>query len=303
MPPSVCCLNYPNDFFIGVVLTADKEKFGTAVRKKFTHQKTLNIMKKSGLFLSGILLCAGLFSQEVSTKHYWTAGTAYTVARHRCELGLMSESRFGLTDQLELSTSPLLFLVAPQLKLKKNWGTYGGFEMATEHGVFCPTPFMSLVAREGTGGLISSEFAIPGMFAIDNRLLVSRKAFRQSLLSAHAGITFALKMDNLDERTTIDLPVLYPRLAAFYDSPALDLGVDFQGNFSPRFGYMVKVENFILPTADEYYFLENKGALYFMSEKQSIRLQAGYKLCYGQYPFGTQWHLLPVLDLGVGFGG
>jgi len=42
---------------------------------------------------------------------------------------------------------------------------------------------------------------------------------------------------------------------------------------------------------------EHKGLL---SWQKSHRFQfcLGYKLCYGQYPFGSQWHLLgPLLDL------
>jgi hypothetical protein len=62
------------------------------------------------------------------------------------------------------------------------------------------------------------------------------------------------------------------------------------------------VENFILCGTPENYFLENKGVLVYTSKKESLRVEAGYKLCFGKYPYGPQWHLLPVIDLIFGIG-
>lgn len=259
-------------------------------------------MKNLFLLLFGIFMSTGLFSQNIATKNYWTDGTAYTVTKHRLEIGIFTGSRYGITDNLELSTHSLISFLAPKLSIKKSWGEYAGFRFATEHGVFYPTMFMRLVTQKGTGGLISPEFSIPQMFAIDNRFLVSYRPLKNTILSAHAGIKFAIKFDNLDSRTTIDLPVFYPRLAMFYDHPEFDLGVDFQGQFSPRYGLIFNVENFVLPNTTENYFLENNGIVTYTSKKQSIRVEVGYKLCYGKYPFGTQWHLLPLIALIFGAG-
>lgn len=258
-------------------------------------------MKTLFLLLFGIFIVTELFSQEMPTN-YWTGGTAYTLAKHRFEIGLFTGSRYGITDKLELSTRPLLFLLAPQVKIKKSWGEYSGFSVATEHGFLYPTQILRLVARKGIGGLISGEFTIPEMFAIDNRLRISYKPFKNTILSANAGLTFAVKFNDLDSRTTIDLPVIYPRLAVFYNQPEFDLGIDFRGEFSPRFGFIFNVENFILANTTENYFLENKGILTYTSKKQSLRVEGGYQLCYGKYPSGSQWHLLPVIALIFGKG-
>ncbi len=190
----------------------------------------------------------------------------------------------------------------PQVKIKAAWGEYSGFVLATEHGIFYPTQFMRLVAKKGTGGLISPEFTIPQMFAVSNRFLVSYRPFKKAILTAHAGITFAVKFGPLDKRTTIDLPIIYPRLAVFYNEPEFDAGIDFRGHFIPRLGWLFNVENFIIRCKEENYFLENKGVLAYTSKKETLRIEAGYKLCFGKYPAAPQWHLLPVIDLILGIG-
>ncbi len=259
-------------------------------------------MKKILLCLIGIFIFTGAFSQDSLTSHYWTDGTAFNIPKHRWELGLFTASRYGIGKNLELSAHPLMFFLMPQVKIKVGWGEFSGFRLATEHGIFYPTQFMRLVATKGTGGLISPEFTIPQMFAISNRFLASYKPFKKAVLTAHAGITFAVKFGPLDKRTTIDLPVIYPRLAVFYNEPEFDAGVDFRGQFIPRFGWLFNVENFIICGTRNNYFLENKGVLAYTSKKETLRIEAGYKLCFGKYPAGPQWHLLPVIDLIFGIG-
>jgi hypothetical protein len=259
-------------------------------------------MKKVFLCMIGICLLSDLFSQDSVTRHYWADGTACNIPDRRWELGLFTASRYGISDKLELSAHPLMFFLMPQVKIKVGWGEYSGFTLATEHGIFYPTQFMRLVATEGTGGLISPEFTIPQMFSVSNRFLVSYSPFHRALLTAHAGIAFAVKFGPLDPRTTIDLPVIYPRLAVFYNQPEFDAGLDFRGKFIPRLGWLFSLENFMVCGTEDNYFLENKGVLAYTSKKESLRIEAGYKLCFGRYPAGPQWHLLPVVDLVFGIG-
>jgi hypothetical protein len=259
-------------------------------------------MKKFLFFLSGILYCSRLFSQDPAAGNYWTDGTACNIQKHRWELGLFTASRYGITDKLELSAHPLMFFLMPQVKLKVGWGEFSGFRLATEHGIFYPTQAMRLVATKGTGGLISPEFTIPQMFAVSNRFLASIRPFTNALLTAHAGIAFSIKFGPLDPQSTIDLPIIYPRLAVFYNQPEFDAGIDFRGKFVPRFGWLFSIENFIVCGTPQNYFMENKGVVAYTSKKESLRIEAGYKLCFGKYPAGPQWHLLPVVDLVFGIG-
>jgi hypothetical protein len=259
-------------------------------------------MKRVFLCLIGIFLFTSLFSQDSLTKNYWTDGTSYTIPKKRWELGLFTLSRYGISKKIEISAHPLMFFVMPQVKVKIGWGEYSGFCLATEHGIFYPTMFMNLVATKGTGGLISPEYTIPQMFAIYNRFLVSYRPFTNAIITAHGGIAFSVKFGPLNPQSTIDLPIIYPRLAVFYNQPEFDAGIDFRGKFIPRFGWLFNVENFIVCGTPDNYFMENKGVLAYTSKKESLRVEAGYKLCFGKYPAGPQWHLLPVIDLIFGIG-
>jgi len=259
-------------------------------------------MKKLLLYALALFLYSSLAAQDSLTAKYWTEGTALNISAHRWELGLLTASRYGLSGKVEISAHPLMFLIMPQAKVKLGWGRYCGFILATEHGVLYPTLFMQLVSTKGVGGFISPEFTIPQMFSFFNRFLVTVSPFSNALLSAHAGIAFAIKSGPLDRRTTIDLPLIYPRLAVFYNEPEFDAGIDFRGKFIPRLGWLFNAENFLVCGTDKNYFLENKGALCYTSKKETLRIEAGYKLCFGKYPSGPQWHLLPVIDLIFGIG-
>ncbi|MEI8005616.1 MAG: hypothetical protein WCI48_05370 [Bacteroidota bacterium] len=259
-------------------------------------------MKKIFLLLAGIFLYFGLHSQDSIRRNYWTGGTACNVPKHRTELALFTVSRYGISDKLEISAHPLMFFIMPQVTLKAGWGRYSGFTLATEHSIFYPSLFMNLVARKGTGGLISPQYTIPQMFAVYNRFLVSYSPFKSSLLTAHAGIAFSVKFGPLDPGSTIDLPVIYPRLAVFYNQPEFDAGLDFRGKFIPRFGWVFNLQNFFVCGTLQNYFFENKGVLAYTSKKETLRIEAGYKLCFGKYPYGMQWHLLPAIDLVFGIG-
>jgi hypothetical protein len=259
-------------------------------------------MRKTPLCLVLVIISCHLFSQDPPVKNCWTGGTACNIPVHRWELGLFTASRYGITRNLEISAHPVMFFLMPQVKIKVGWGEYSGFILATEHGIFYPTQAMRLAAAKGTGGLISPEFTIPQMFAVGNRFLVSIRPFKKSILSAHTGIAFSVKFGPLSPQSTIDLPVIYPRLAVFYNQPEFDLGCDFRGQFFPRFGWLFSLENFFVCGTKENYFLENKCVLAYTSKKETLRIEAGYKLCFGRYPFGPQWNLLPALDLVFGIG-
>jgi hypothetical protein len=259
-------------------------------------------MKRVLFCLFGVFLYYMVFSQDSLVKNYWTSGTAFTIPEHRLELGLLTASRYGINNNIELSAHPVMFILMPQVNVKVGWGEFSGFRLATEHGILYPTQFMRLVATKGTGGLISPEFTIPQMFAVTNRFLVSLRPFRKAILTAHAGISFSVKFGPLDPWSTIDLPVIYPRFAVFYSQPEFDLGLDFRGQFIPRLGWLFNLQNFVVCGTEHNYFLENKGVLVYTSVKKTIRVEAGYKLCFGKYPAGPQWHLLPVIDLVFGIG-
>ena len=259
-------------------------------------------MKQLLILIIGLLIFGMAKSQDSTSMRYWSGGTAYTTPKHRWELGVLTSSRYGVSQKIELSAHPLTFLVLPRMAMKVSWVTRSGLTVSTEHGLFYPTMAMRLVATKGTGGMISPEFTIPQMVAMINKVLISCQPFKKAVLTLNGGIALSVKSGPLDPRTTIDLPLIYPRLTVFYNQPVFDAGIDFRGMVTKRFGWLINVEN-IMPVGTDYnYFMENKTVIVYASKKGTCRIEAGYKLCFGKYPAAPQWHLLPAMDIAFGIG-
>jgi len=240
------------------------------------------------------------FSQDSLRNAFWNDGTACSNPARRLELDVFQLSGYGISNKVSIYLHPLMVWLLPQVKVKAGWGEKKGFVFATEHEVIYPTFFLSVVSRKGTGGLVSPEYHYPQMFSFNNAFLVSYSPFRKALLTAKAGVIFAIKFGPLDPNSTIDLPVIYPMLAPFYNNPEINPGIDFRGRFHRLFGWQINAECFILTIKENNFFFQNKGVIAYYSKKNKFKLEAGYKLCYGEYPFGTQWNLLPSLDFAFG---
>lgn len=267
----------------------------------------MNRIKRSWVICAFILALItsswNSFSQDTTIVHnYWTTNTAYTVSKNRLELSLFSASHMGLSNKLELSAHPLVFWVIPQANLKIQWSKTTRCAIATQHGFMYPTIFLRLLGKKDKNGFISTQYDMPQMFSIYNGVLFSYIPFHQAILTVNAGVAFSVRFGPLDPESTIDMPFIYPRLAVFYNSPEFYPVIDFRGNFNRMFGWVFSVENFIVTGTPYDYFMENKGALSYNSRKSNFRYEIGYKLCYGTYPSGKIWHILPDIELIFAFG-
>ncbi|NQT27786.1 hypothetical protein HQ585_20685 [candidate division KSB1 bacterium] len=247
------------------------------------------------LFMWGIpCIMAGEINEgDVSL---WSSGTAYLLPKDRLEFGIFQPAAYGLSESLELSTYVLPNILMPNLSVKWKHSAIAGYDWATRHSFYYPTPLLRTVSKKGIGGLISPEFTMPHMVAFHNEILVSKRFDPRLLVTAKAGLTFAYTSEDLDERTTIDLPLIFPRLAVFYNTYNFRMGIDLQGLIVRRWHYVVDSDIFLVPKAEENFAFEHKGLIIW---RKSTRFQMclGYKLVYAEYPFGTQWHLLlPLFD-------
>jgi hypothetical protein len=251
-----------------------------------------------------LLSTSSIFAQDIIGLNWqtWSTGTAELLEPRRVELGLFQPLRYGFSETLEFSMHPLLFFVIPNFDMKWAHGEVAGFKLTSAHGLTYPSLLMNLVAREGIGGMISPEFDIPHILSFQNALLASREVINGHLLTGTVGLNFAVKSDELDERTTIDLPLMYPRMGVYYNDFGFRVGADMKGPLFKRFGYAVDAELFYYPTADADVnsAFEHKGLL-FWNKSSGFQICAGYLLSHGEYPFGTQWHLLPLVDLQWGW--
>ena len=260
----------------------------------------IKIIPVSGsvVLLLYFLVGQSILAQPIDQIHSnWYSGTALILPPGRMEIGIFQPLRYGWSKSIEFTIHPLAAFIIPNLSLKWSHGQRSQYFYATRHSISYPTLLLRTVSKEGIGGLISPEFDIPHILSIYNEIIVSTKIAANHLLSYKAGIAFAIKSADLDKGTTIDLPIIFPRMAAYYHGYNFRLGSDWQGKFLKRWHYLVDFDLFFTPGSDENFALEHKG-LILWNKSDRFQLCIGYKLVYGEYPFGRQWHLLfPLLDL------
>jgi hypothetical protein len=259
--------------------------------------KKIFIACSVGMLIS-FFVVQSAFSQAPAQFHKnWLSGTAFLLPEGRMEIGIFQPLRYGWSRSIEFSIHPLAAFIIPNLSIKWSHGQKSGHIYATRHSITYPTLLLRTVSKEGIGGLISPEFDIPHIVSIYNEIIVSKEISANHLLSYKAGIAFALKSDDLAERATIDLPIIFPRLVTYFQGYNFRFGGDLQGIFFRRWEYLVDADVFYTPGGEENFAFEHKGLLLW-NKSERFQVCVGYKLVYGEYPFGRQWHLLlPILDL------
>ena len=225
-----------------------------------------------------------------------TAAAQEKLPKGNFETGLFQPLRYGLSENIEISTHPVLMFFIPNLSVQKRHPSWAGLALVSRHSLVVPTPLLKMVTKKGVGGFISPEFDIPLMIALKNEIQLKRTLNDSWILSGTAGLTLAYCSKKLDKRTTIDLPVVFPRLGVFYNGYGINFRLDFAGTLLPRLDLLTDLNVLLLPGMEEGFAFEHKNLLtWALSNRMDI--QIGYKLIFGEYPFGVQWHLLPLLDI------
>jgi hypothetical protein len=231
----------------------------------------------------------------------WSIGTAYTLPEGRWEVGVFHPLRYGFSDRVEFAAHPILFFVMPNFSLKWSQGSAGGFDLALRHSLTYPTHILRIASSEGTGGLISPEFDIPHMVELYNEFLFSRVLAGSHFITGKIGFSIAVKSDDLDSRALIDYPLAYHRLAVYLHGYGMRFGLDFQGNISGKFYYVIDADYQFIPGVKFNKAFESKGMIHWRFSNFSA-LCAGYKLIYGEYPYGDEWNIfLPMIDYQFAF--
>ena len=246
----------------------------------------------------GMIVCAAVMATAAPSPgepHIWTSKRAHTLAQGRWEKGLFDYLRYGHTDRLEWATHPVLALAVPNLKVKIGYGTYREWRIAAQYAVHYPTPLMRVLRREGIGGVIAPDpdiDDIPHIIGFRGELLGTQALSEFTYLTGKFGVGVALKSGELDERTTIDIPVVFPRMAVYYEGYQLSLGFTLEGALTKEWSYSAGTNVFAIPgTADSFAF--ELGGWLAWSRSDRFRVVLGYLLTYATYPFGSQWQLMP----------
>ncbi|WP_146981564.1 hypothetical protein [Lujinxingia vulgaris] len=233
-----------------------------------------------------------------ATGRAFVGDTALLSEVGRWEVGLFGPLRYGLSEKMELAVHPLLFFVAPNAQLKVSHGTRGGWHLASKHQLTYPTLLFRLMAREGIGGILPADRAVPHILSLQSELLVTREVGAHKV-SLGLGVQVAPRVGE-SQLVSIDLPFVYPRTAAMFGWATGIMSVHMQGPIAGKLGYEADVRAFTYPGVDGAFAVE-QGAALRLTTSPGFMAQLGYRLSYAGYPFGTMFNIAPTLELAWGF--
>ena len=221
--------------------------------------------------------------------------TAYPLENGQRQMGVFQPRIYGMNNNLEISTHPLLFFVKPNVGVKKYLGEYNGLGMASRFSFDYPTPLLKLIQREGKLGILSKDpdiGDIPNLFVFQGELLITKKSVDYSF-TGKAGLSICPGCE-IDSRHLVDLPLAYPRMLVYEKGLSTNIGLDFYYDYSEKISLKTDIDLFFI--SDKDVFVENKFMInYQLSPKYT--LTGGIKLTQGTYPFGKQLDIFPLIDL------
>ena len=219
------------------------------------------------------------------------------------EIGIIKPIRFGLGNGREIFTYKLLTLKMPNVSYKKLRWRKSDWDISTRHSLYYPTPFLkwlqSPLGMELGGpnmfALISPEFDIPHMVSIWNSVIATREIIENVHFTGIAEFGIAFGANELAKESTVDLPFIFPRLAVYYTGAVVKMGSSIHSKINKHWGYVVSGEAFLMPGAPGEFAFENTSQIEW-ERHSGFRVLFGYKLIYGEYPFGGQAHIFPAFD-------
>ena len=248
-------------------------------------------MKPSTLLALGLVATTPLTaSAEAGSSH----GTAQVLEQGEWEVGVFAPLRRGLSQGLEVSIHPLTALVSPNIALKKQWTDGGTWTLASRHSLHFPARLLRALATEGTGGVLPADATIPTIAASDNRLLASTELRESTTLTASLRAVLGAQMGE-GAWPSLDMPIAYPRTAAYQDGASFALGGQVDGDLWKSWDYRVSTTFWALPWSDGKWAAESKLNLSWRPSKR-FASQVTLTGAVGDYPYGTAWHALPGFD-------
>ena len=224
---------------------------------------------------------------------FTSSESASLLEKGDCEIGLFQPLRWSYSENIELSSHPISMFILPNFSVKVRHEKYA---ITSRHQFIYPTPLMRFFQKKGMFGLITPVAdveKVPHIFVFKNEIFKSISSDR-TLFTFKGGFTFAIVSNKLDERLSIDLPLIYPAMGQYFNGYKFNFGVDARHHVSDKFSLLLDADALIIPTEDIFWESKLLGE-YQLNHKWEILL--GTKLTYGNYPFGTQARLLPLFDI------
>ena len=236
----------------------------------------------------------------------WSTESAYLIDNNRKELGLFTPFKMRINNGSEIGIHK--FLLMPSASLKQEMPMYNTWKMARKFRIEYPTPGLKWIqsplgkemGEPNMFSLISSQFEIPHMLSFYAQMIGTKGTVKSGQLSLRAGAGFALNGKDLSDDATIDLPIIYPRLSVYYNDFIIESGGEYFRQFTDRLYYLIDYDMYFMPGGAGRYAFEQETLLVWQKSNK-LHLSFGYKLIVGEYPFGGQAHLIPTINLKLGF--
>lgn len=216
----------------------------------------------------------------------------------------MQNAHYGVNRRLELALHPVMLFALPHLELKATAFEEAYFTLGVQSRWSYPTGFLSLVSREGSGGLLPKTSRPPFAIQIEGDVIASLRFASRHELSARLGLAVAPHARfTPEELPLLDFPFLYPRFAAIYTPLVPRAELDFEGALLPRCFYRLGALAFVMPALPDVgtaYAVETLATFEYRVS-QHVALSLGVRGSHAKYAIGTRWHTLPFIDARFGF--
>lgn len=278
--------------------------FATAARSCFTAAVLLSCSFASCTFAAEAHAEEHAEASGFPELRLWSGPSALTLPRGRVELGLLSTSRYGLSDRLELGVHPIWFFALPHVEAKYRYFERQRLALAARGRLSYPSLFLGLVSREGSGGLLPKTSEPPVALLFEADALVSGEIHPGAVASLSLGLAVAPHASFSEERLPLlDFPFLYPRFAALYSPLVPRAQLNLESALFLRFHLDLEFRGYVMPAlpyVGTALAMEQALTLeYRFGERAAVSL--GGRIGEAQYPVGQRVHVLPYADVRVGF--
>ena len=238
-----------------------------------------------------LLILFVFFGFMYSQNTNWSLGTAYSLKQGQWETGLFQPLRYGINNNMDVAVHPFLAAIIPNVMIKRTREKVNDWTIATRHSAYYPTPLLQSITGSGKFKIVSGQFEFPSLIGINNDILAT-KNYGAGLITAKVGLLLGFGGSDLNSLSTIDVPLVYPRLAVYYNGWGLRFGADYNKTLSGKWSGFIDGDLFLYPGSKHGFFYESKILLIWSSNSQ-FRVMVGYKITYGKYPFGNHWQIVP----------
>lgn len=243
-----------------------------------------------------------LFMGMVSAAQLSAREHAEVLPRGSSQLGVFGPLRLGLGEDMELSTQPLANLLAPNVSLKKELSSADSWTLSAQGDLAYTSFLIDTLARDGIGGVLPPDIEIPQRVDLNVRMLWTKSLVARTsthYLTTRLRTDFALPPYIPDSSkgmsySSIDVPLVYVRTheAAF----SINAGTQIDGPIGERFGYELGAWYWFVPSAAEGNWSVEQRSVLSAQLSSLCWMQAGAVTVIGDYPYGRNWNVLPVVD-------